>query len=251
MEVADLSAHNNKSPLRLEALKAAVGTGLALAIFLLGLALSGAAAPSAAVALLGFLGAAALVIRRIGPTHPHAVFGAANRVTLCRVALTMALGGVVLSAALGHQDWGWLATGIAVSVLVLDGVDGALARRNGTASPFGARFDVEADALLMTTLSIGVLIEGVVGPWVLGFGAIYYAFVLASWAMPWLAAPLPPAIRRKSVFVIAVVALIVAVSPLAALLPVGPILALAGSMLLGSFAIDVVWLARNRTAAAT
>ena len=36
----------------------------------------------------------------------------------------------------------------------LDGVDGWLARRSGIASAFGARFDMEIDALLILVLAV-------------------------------------------------------------------------------------------------
>ena len=45
---------------------------------------------------------------------------------------------------------------LAVVALALDAVDGRVARRTGTVSPFGARLDGEADAFLMLVLSVHV-----------------------------------------------------------------------------------------------
>src|SRR5690606_41330950 len=48
--------------------------------------------------------------------------------------------------------------------LVLDGVDGRVARRTGTSSPRGARFDMEVDAFLILVLSVHAALF--LGPWV-------------------------------------------------------------------------------------
>ena len=46
-----------------------------------------------------------------------------------------------------------------------DAVDGWIARRRGVASPFGARFDMELDALFVAVLSWAALDAGRAGPW--------------------------------------------------------------------------------------
>src|SRR5262249_40996196 len=84
-----------------------------------------------------------------------------------------------------------------VLALILDGVDGQVARRSGTATALGARFDGEVDAFLILLLSIVVSRE--YGSWVLLIGAARYALLLAGWLIPWLAAPLPPRYWRKVV----------------------------------------------------
>ena len=81
--------------------------------------------------------------------------------------------------------------------LVLDAVDGWVARRTGTASALGARFDMEVDAFLILVLSVYVAQS--VGAWVLAIGAARYAFVAAGWLLPWLRGPLPPRYWRKVV----------------------------------------------------
>ena len=50
---------------------------------------------------------------------------------------------------------------------ILDLADGWVARRTGTATAVGARFDMEVDALLILVLSALVWRYGVTGPWVL------------------------------------------------------------------------------------
>ena len=56
--------------------------------------------------------------------------------------------------------------------LVLDAVDGNVARRTATASAFGARFDMEVDAFIILTLS--VFVAPAYGAWVLTIGAMRY-----------------------------------------------------------------------------
>ncbi|NED04634.1 CDP-alcohol phosphatidyltransferase family protein, partial [Streptomyces sp. SID6648] len=83
-----------------------------------------------------------------------------------------------------------LLVGLTAVALVLDGVDGRVARRTGTCTPLGARFDMEVDAFLILVLSVYVSTD--LGPWVLLIGAMRYVFVAAARVWPWLTAPLPP-----------------------------------------------------------
>ena len=175
--------------------------------------------------------------------QPAATFGAANSVTLARAALAVlliALLGTALTPALG-----WLVVGLGTAAVALDGVDGALARRRNEASSFGARFDMETDALLILVLAALVWQHGKAGPWILAAGLMRYLFVAASWALPWLGASLPPSRRRQAVCVIQIVSLLGALAPLV-VPPWSAALALAGlAALVWSFAVDVLWLARH------
>ncbi|MBO0732188.1 MAG: CDP-alcohol phosphatidyltransferase family protein, partial [Acidimicrobiaceae bacterium] len=101
---------------------------------------------------------------------------------------------------------------LASLALVLDAVDGQVARRTGTATPLGARFDAEVDAFLILVLSVEVSRD--FGRWVLVIGAARYALLGAGWAVRWLAAPLPPRYWRRIVAAIEGVVLTVAVSGL-------------------------------------
>jgi phosphatidylglycerophosphate synthase len=126
--------------------------------------------------------------------------------------------------------------------LALDAVDGQVARRTGTATPLGARFDGETDAFLILLLSIVVSQD--YGGWVLAIGAARYALLLAGWLIPWLRAPLPPRFWRKVVAAVQGVVLTVAISGVFNRL-VGIIaVAIALLLLTESFGRDVVWLYR-------
>jgi phosphatidylglycerophosphate synthase len=170
-------------------------------------------------------------------------FGAANSVTLARAALAVLL--VALLGATPTPALGWLLVGVGTAAVALDGVDGALARRRNEAGDFGARFDMETDALLILVLAALVWQHGKAGPWVLAAGLLRYAFVAASFVVSRLGAALPPSRRRQTVCVVQIVSLLGALAPVVAP-PWSAALALAGlAVLAWSFAVDVHWLARH------
>ena len=137
-----------------------------------------------------------------------------------------------------------LLIGLAVVALLLDGVDGWLARRFGSESALGARFDMEVDAYLMLVLS--VFDARGLGWWIVAIGLMRYAFVAAGWVLPWLRGQLPPRYWRKVVTAVAGIALTLAatgwVSPLIGQITLGVALLL----LIESFGRDVIWLFRRR-----
>jgi phosphatidylglycerophosphate synthase len=174
---------------------------------------------------------------------PAPVFGAANTVTLGRAALTLLL--IALLGAAPTLTLGWALVGLGTAGVALDGVDGALARGRNEASAFGARFDMEVDALLILVLAALVWQHDKAGAWILAAGLLRYAFVAASLLLPWLGAALPPSRRRQAVCVVQIVSLLGALAPIV-VQPWSAGLALAGLVALGwSFAVDVRWLARH------
>ena len=82
-------------------------------------------------------------------------FGPANRVTLARAALVGGVTALVAdpSAEPAAADGAGALTAVA---LILDAVDGKVARRTGTLRALGARFDMEVDAFLILVLSVYV-----------------------------------------------------------------------------------------------
>ncbi|WP_296930723.1 CDP-alcohol phosphatidyltransferase family protein [uncultured Marinobacter sp.] len=172
-------------------------------------------------------------------------FGWANRATLLRACLVIVL--VALAPFAGQlTDSLWLYGWMALLALILDGVDGKVARATGSQSDFGARFDMELDALFILGLSIAVLTLGKAGIWVLALGLIRYAFVAASYILSWLNAPLPDSFRRKTVCVWQIVTLLVAVLPPVNTLFASTTLATALALLVWSFVTDIHWLYQRR-----
>jgi phosphatidylglycerophosphate synthase len=176
--------------------------------------------------------------------HPYAAFGPANYVTAVRALLA-----AVITGAIGEPPTSRLAAAVAtlaLAVAVMDGLDGFLARRSRMASAFGARFDMEVDALLIMSLSVLAWTHGKAGAWVLASGALRYLFVAAGWIWPWMERPLVPSTRRQTVCVIQIVALIIVVSPVVTAPASTAIAAAALLVLAGSFLIDTLWLVSRR-----
>ena len=120
---------------------------------------------SASTATFCFLVLATLVAR-----HSRArTFGIADVVTLVRGLGVCFLAGLALQALAGGLERHGLLVMIIMGTLclMLDGVDGWVARARGEASPFGARFDVETDAAMLAVLSVAVAALGIAGWWVL------------------------------------------------------------------------------------
>jgi len=205
----------------------------------------------AAVAV-GLFGLAAVVVWRGLPWHPHARFGPANRVTLGRLAAVALFAAVALEMAwrpLPDPDRvAWSLVVLATVAAVVDAADGPLARASGLASAFGARFDMETDALLILVLCVLIVLFGKAGPWVLAAGLMRYAFVAAA-ALPrgrWLNAPLPPSLRRKAVCVGLIVVLITCLGPVIPRPAAGALAAVGAGGVGWSFAVDIAWLWRAR-----
>ncbi len=175
-----------------------------------------------------------------------APFGWASQVTLARSGLVALLTGALLDPAL-YQELAWWLSGLALVALILDGVDGWLARSLNEISDFGGRFDMEVDAALILVLCLGLVVADKAGVWVLAIGLMRYAFVAAAWSQSWLAAPLPPSFRRKLVCVWQVAALMICLTPIVSPALAAPILASALVLLTWSFSVDLAWLRRQAT----
>lgn len=189
---------------------------------------------------VGWTTTALLVVGRSREEDPAVT--PADWVTLSRALLVAGVAGLVADAFTRPQATGALVA-LSAAALVLDAVDGRVARRTGTASPLGARFDAEVDAFLILVLSIAVARD--YGGWVSAIGLARYAFLAAGWALRWLAAPLPPRYWRKVVAAVQGIVLTVAVSGLVPR-PIGMLATgVALALLAESFGRDVVWLYRT------
>lgn len=141
--------------------------------------------------LLGLLSGAGLVLglRVALARHHRRRLGPADRVTLTRAVLACGVAALVASAVAGAPPPVPVLACLGGVALALDALDGRVARRTGTSSPFGASFDMEVDAYLVLVLSIDVATS--LGPWVLLIGAARYLLLLASRVLPWLRRPVP------------------------------------------------------------
>lgn len=170
--------------------------------------------------------------------------GPADRVSLVRCVLAAACAtaaGAIVAGDLPARTWSFLL--LAVATLLLDAVDGAVARRTGTSSAAGGRLDGELDAAVYLVLSVAL--APTAGGWVLAIGLMRYAFAVAGWVRPKLREPLSFSRFRRTVAALQAVFIGVALVPV---VPVGSAqagLALALALLTCSFAGDVVALERR------
>lgn len=211
------------------------------------------ATPFTAIFVLGalapYLAAGVIVVGRIAAFHPFPRFGTANALTLSRLVICALIGGLafdVVVSGVQLDDWvAWVFYVLAGLGMVVDGLDGYAARRDGMMSAFGARFDMEIDALQILLLCIIAIALGKAGVWVLMGGALRYLYELGAAFWPALRRPLPPSFRRKLISVVQGGALAVLLTPIVTPPISTAIAAAALFLLIYSFAVDVIWCARD------
>lgn len=187
----------------------------------------------------GAMGVGMLAFMR---SYPHHMVGWCNAATVFRLMLVS----VLASWLFDTPQTPWAAVGLATVAFALDGLDGWLARREGYASDFGARFDMEVDSIFAMVLALLAYRTGLVGWYVLLLGLPRYLFFCAQFVLPWLNKDLPPRFSRKVVCVLQIAVLILILLPI---LPatVAKLLTIAVLAVLGwSFWIDIRWLGRSR-----
>jgi phosphatidylglycerophosphate synthase len=175
--------------------------------------------------------------------HPFDRVGVANQITMTRGVLALLLLSFVGMGAMPQLQIAALV--VAMIGSALDAADGWAARRTQMSSAYGARFDMETDALLILTLSLLAWQFDKAGAWVLASGLMRYAFVVAALVLTWLQRPLPPSNRRKAVAVIQVVSLVITIAPFVSRSVSAPLSAGALLVLAWSFLLDVAWLKRR------
>lgn len=187
------------------------------------------------VALLGYFGLAALIwtYRRWAPLTP------ADRVTMGRAILVMLLLGL-LPAADELSVQMALPFALALVAVMLDGVDGLVARRLACQSAAGARFDMELDAFLLLILCGWVVALDRAGVWVMLIGLWRYAYVLAGRRSPTLQQSLPPSQRRRVICAIQGIGLVALLAPGFPDAGAAPVAALLLALLSYSFIVDIV-----------
>ena len=182
--------------------------------------------------------------RLLAGNHPYPRLGAANRITLARAGVACLIASRTLDPAPFGTSERWMLVALAGCALLLDGTDGWAARRQGLASAFGARFDMEVDAFAIAVLAVTAVKSGAVPCWVLAIGAMRYLYLCAGRRFPVLRRP-PPARafadrRRKTIAVVQSLALLCGLAPSTPPGWVAAVCALALGLLTYSFAADIV-----------
>jgi len=168
---------------------------------------------------------------------PGARLGPASWVTLTRATLGVGVAALVADS-FAYDTPVALLVALSAVALALDLADGWVARRTGTESALGARFDGEVDAGLILVLS--VYVASACGAWVLAIGAARYLFLAGEWLVPWMRAPLPPRRWRKVVTAVQGVVLTVGAAGVLERATSQALLAVALALLAMSFG-DCVW----------
>jgi phosphatidylglycerophosphate synthase len=179
----------------------------------------------------------------VAAVHPFDRFGPANQATTVRAALVAIVAGLLFERA--TPELAATAAVIAGLAAIIDGMDGWLARSSRMSSAFGARFDLEIDALLILALATLAWQHDKAGVWILLSGLLRYLFIAGGLLWYWLRQPLPPSLRRQTICVIQVVALIVAVLPVVRPPMSTTVAAVSLAVLAYSFLVDTLWLWRN------
>ncbi|EPC02682.1 hypothetical protein L861_10075 [Litchfieldella anticariensis FP35 = DSM 16096] len=182
--------------------------------------------------------------RLLAFAHTRPWHGWANRITLLRALLVMMIAATLPFPEFMASQSISLAS-LAFVALLLDGLDGWVARRTGMISAFGARFDMEVDAIFILVLCAVLMVLDKVGAWVLAIGAMRYVFIIAGWHWDWLRAELPDSRRRKAICVWQVTTLLICLLPIVGHAQASLLSGMALLLLSASFAMDVRWLRGN------
>lgn len=169
--------------------------------------------------------------------------GPADRVTLTRATLACGVAALTADSFVRPAPVTTLVA-ITVVALLLDWVDGRVARRTGTMSRLGAQFDMEVDAFLILVLSVFVARSA--GAWVLAIGLARYTLLAAGWLQPWLRRSSPPRYWGRVVAATQGVVLTVAAADVLPQLLADAALVGAIALLGESFGREICWLYRHR-----
>jgi phosphatidylglycerophosphate synthase len=181
---------------------------------------------------VGFISLIALIASSRGAWTPSGRFGLANTVTSGRLLLIFAL-------VLRPEAWvGHMLALTALAILALDLVDGSLARHFHGQSRFGARFDMEVDALFVLALSCALWSRGVAGAWVLLAGLWRYLFVVVPLLIPSRGGEAPRSLLYRSAYSVMVGCFLTA---LVAPSDVAPAIALVGTLVLSASFLRSFW----------
>ena len=211
----------------------------------------GAALVAAAVGMSCAAGGWFLLAQALA-RHGRQGLGPADHVTVTRGTLACVVAAITTRSVLdpvapgtsGSAAGGALVL-VAAVALALDAVDGWVARRTGTSSSLGARFDMEVDAFLILVLSLAA--ARVLGGWVLVIGLFRYVLMVGARVAPWLGGPVPPRLWRKAVAALQGVALTLATAEVLPRPLAGAVVGLALLLLAWSFGTQglQLWWART------
>lgn len=167
----------------------------------------------------------------------------ADWVTAGRAFLGAVCAGLVVLTLIGAVPArSWALPLLLVPTFALDAVDGAVARRTGTVTARGARWDVEVDSAVLLIACLAVVPYA---PWALVMGLARYLFGVAGWLRGWRS-PLPFSQVRRLIGGFQGIAVVIALLPIVPLWLAHAITGLALVLLAYSFGVDIRYQERNR-----
>lgn len=205
---------------------------LAHAVWMLALGVASWMSRDPRIAALG--GAASLFVLALGSagrwTPFSRRFGTANTITALRIGMVVLLATMPASPKTAV---------LLLTLLALDGLDGAVARRNREVSEFGGQFDMETDALTVLVAGLVIMVHGTVGTFILLPGFLRYLYAIAIHVAPGSRGEAPRSTLGRNAFVVLMLSLV------ACLFPVTPIerpMAVLSTVLVAfSFARSLYW----------
>ncbi len=218
-----------------------VALSLATAAFALGAGIAALSTGSVLRSVLAGGAAAAFMLWALS-TLGERPLAPADRVTLVRVWLGSACAAWAVLVLLGAPAQHWVPFAFGLVAWLLDGVDGPVARRTGTASADGAELDMQSDARLLLVLSI---VAAPLAWWALGIGLMRYAYVAAMRWRPRLRGALAFSQFRRVVAALQGAALVLAVAPPTPLWLARAAISVALVLLAVSFGRDALTLERR------
>lgn len=186
------------------------------------------------IAVAGMVSFLFLILNHWRKWTPQVKFGFGNQITLIRLICVLLL----------SFFWETITNNIIVLVglliFMLDILDGWLARRYKLSSEFGDYFDKESDAFFMLTLCLLAIFNDRLGAWILIVGILRYAFVLAIPILNTKKSKEQKSVRGRYIAGIAFFALLASFLPLEGFYQ--PFAIIATILIIGSFALDLIWL---------
>lgn len=165
------------------------------------------------------------------------IFGKANTLTAFRLLAVFYL------ALYGFHLNNYCVLIIGLVILILDGVDGWLAKRNYESSEFGAYFDKETDAFFMLILCLLAIGNGFIWSWVLLLGLLRYLFAMFLFLYKTEVKAERRSRMGRIIYVIVVSSLLSAFLPFPVIYQ--PAILLATALLGYSFSRDILWILKK------
>ena len=132
--------------------------------------------------------------------------------------------------------------------LIMDGLDGFIARKYNLVSKFGEIIDQESDNFLMLVISISLYLNKDIGLYVFFIPLYRYAFLVSMKKYDWLQRTLPSSQFRKIACVLTIVLMIMSQDVYFNYENTLFLVILSLFIITFSFSKDIIWLYRNKNA---